>query len=37
MERTRSRPERGNFIAALFRALIESADLAGVEPRAYLC
>ena len=31
-----SRSERGTRIAALFYLLIESAKLAGVEPRAYL-
>ncbi len=31
-----SRSERGTRVAALFYSLIESAKLAGVEPRAYL-
>jgi hypothetical protein len=31
-----SRSERGTRTAALFNSLIESAKLAGVEPRAYL-
>ena len=31
-----SRSERGTRVAALFDSLIESAKLAGVEPRAYL-
>ncbi len=31
-----SRSERGTGVAALFYSLIESAKLAGVEPRAYL-
>jgi hypothetical protein len=31
-----SRSERGTRPAALFYSLIESAKLAGVEPRAYL-
>jgi hypothetical protein len=31
-----SRPERGTRVAALFYSLIESAKLAGVEPRGYL-
>ena len=31
-----SRSERGTRVAALFESLIESAKLAGVEPRAYL-
>jgi hypothetical protein len=31
-----SRSERGIRVAALFYSLIESAKLAGVEPRAYL-
>ena len=29
-------PERGTRVAALFHSLIESAKLAGTEPRAYL-
>ncbi len=31
-----SRSEQGTRVAALFYSLIESAKLAGVEPRAYL-
>ena len=31
-----SRSERGTRVAALFRSLIETAKLAGVEPRGYL-
>jgi hypothetical protein len=31
-----SRSERGTRVAALLYSLIESAKLAGVEPRAYL-
>jgi transposase len=31
-----SRSERGTRVAALFYSMIESAKLAGVEPRAYL-
>jgi transposase len=31
-----SRSERGTRVAALFYSLVESAKLAGVEPRAYL-
>ncbi len=31
-----SRSERGTRVAALFYSLIESAKLAGVEPRAHL-
>ncbi len=31
-----TRSERGTRVAALFYSLIESAKLAGVEPRAYL-
>jgi transposase len=31
-----SRSKRGTFVAALFYSLIESAELAGVDPRAYL-
>ncbi len=33
---SRIRSERGTRVAALFYSLIESAKLAGVEPRAYL-
>jgi hypothetical protein len=32
----RAGSERGNQVAALFYSLIESAKVAGVEPRAYL-
>src|SRR5690606_30196905 len=31
-----SRSQRGTFVAALFYSLIESAELAGVDPGAYL-
>ncbi len=31
-----SRSERGTRVVALFYSLIESAKLAGMEPRAYL-
>ncbi len=31
-----SRSKRGTFVAALFYSLIESAELAGVDPRTYL-
>jgi hypothetical protein len=35
-ESPKERSEQGTLVAALFYSLIESAKLAGVEPRAYL-
>jgi transposase len=32
----RSRPERGTQVGALFYSSLESANLVGVEPKAYL-